>query len=502
MGDDREFDRMLEEELTALPLPDDTVAEVNPWRRAMVRIVWGTGLTTLTLNFWYLNYLLPAVGVVLLFLGFRTLRRENRWFALCWGLSLLDLASFYVGRVMDATIWVRDLPPLGAALALLGLVRSFCLWRGIRAVRRCAGQEDRAGAAAALLTFQCALVALGLLGGGNLQLQGLVFVVIFLGLYICIMRSLAKLPALLDGAGYVVRAAGARLSELAVWITWAVLLAAGLLVAGTVFCRYPMEWSPVEAGEQRELEEIRDSLLALGMPEQVAEDLAPGDLALLEGALSVTVQVREEPFNDGREERSVSGRTIHVQTVYDVRELCLSDIAVELPGGRWRIIHHFLWQAEPGLRTTECISLWPTTRDGFDGWRQEGEVTGRLLFDWQGTTYEGDYYSISTEPYTTNSFFWGESQSTDPTALFSLPRRGEYCRGYLTYGVETVEEGWLLDSWVNYTHQVKWLNYPAMTAQEYDRSGIWNGFGAFHTAQNAIQFYPASEAEKGSYQTR
>ena len=169
MGDDREFDRMLEEELTALPLPDDTVAEVNPWRRAMVRIVWGTGLTTLTLNFWYLNYLLPAVGVVLLFLGFRTLRRENRWFALCWGLSLLDLASFYVGRVMDATIWARDLPPLGVALALLGLVRSFCLWRGIRAVRRCAGQEDRAGAAAALLAFQCALVALGLLGGGNLQ---------------------------------------------------------------------------------------------------------------------------------------------------------------------------------------------------------------------------------------------------------------------------------------------------------------------------------------------
>ena len=262
-----------------------------------------------------------------------------------------------------------------------------------------------------------------------------------------------------------------------------------------------MEWSPVEAGEQRELEEIRDSLLALGMPEQVAEDLAPGDLALLEGALSVTVEVREEPFNDGREERSVSGRTIHVQTVYDVRELRLSDIAVELPGGRWRIIHHFLWQAEPGLRTTECISLWPTTRDGFDGWRQEGEVTGRLLFDWQGTTYEGDYYSISTEPYTTNSFFWGESQSTDPTAVFSLPRRGERCRGYLTYGVETVEEGWLLDSWVNYTHQVKWLNYPAMTAQEYDRSGIWNGFGAFHTAQTAIQFYPASETEKGSYQT-
>ena len=62
MGDDREFDRMLEEELTALPPTDEMARAVTPWRRAMGRVVWGTGLTTLTLDFWYLNYLLPAAG--------------------------------------------------------------------------------------------------------------------------------------------------------------------------------------------------------------------------------------------------------------------------------------------------------------------------------------------------------------------------------------------------------------------------------------------------------
>ena len=34
MGDDREFDRMLEEELTALPLPDEAVAEGMPRNQA------------------------------------------------------------------------------------------------------------------------------------------------------------------------------------------------------------------------------------------------------------------------------------------------------------------------------------------------------------------------------------------------------------------------------------------------------------------------------------
>ena len=160
MADDREFDRLLEEELSALPLPDAAVEEITPWKRAMTRIVWGVGLTTCTLNFWYLNYLLPAVGVVLLLLGFRTLRRENRWFAFCWAAAAVDAAAFFLLRVKDATLWSGANVPFGEALALLQLAQSFCLWQGIKAVRRAAGQEDRAGAAAALLVFQTVLTAL------------------------------------------------------------------------------------------------------------------------------------------------------------------------------------------------------------------------------------------------------------------------------------------------------------------------------------------------------
>ena len=498
MADEREFDQRLEEQLSGIPLPDAAVREITPWRRAMKRIVWGIGLTTVTLNFWNLDLVLPAAGWALLFLGFRTLRKENRWFGLCWVLSLCGLAAFFALCVENATIWSAAKVPLGAALLTGRLAQGFCLWRGIRAVRRAAGQDDRAGAVAALLIFQMILYALALFSGGSLRIQGLVPVAVSLILYICILRALARLPALLDGGGYVVRAAPARLSDRTAGIAWAVLLTAGVLLAGALLCRYPMEWTPAEAGEQQGLEGIRDNLLALGMPEQVVNDLAPEDLVLLDGALSVTTHVHEQPFNSGRRVVSRTEEGAFYRTVYDVKELRLSDIAVELPEGRWRIIHHFLWQEDPGPRTTECIKLWPSCRDSMGGWRQAGGLTGRLLYDWEGVTYTGDYYSISTETYTSDSIFWGETQNTDPFALFSLPRQGERCRGYLTYGMETVEEGWLIDSWCNYTHQVGWLNYPAMTAQEFDQSGAFSG-ATFRTSQTAIQFDPLSDSEKGSY---
>ena len=253
--------------------------------------------------------------------------------------------------------------------------------------------------------------------------------VILLGIYLCVLRSLAGLPALLDKAGYVVQAAPIRVADWGLGVAWAALLAAGVLTAGALFCRYPMEWAPVTVERCVDLETLRADLLALGMPEQVLDDLAAEDLTLLEDAVRVTVQVSEEPFNRGREVRSVSGSVTHTRTVYDVKELYLSHVAVEMPGGRWRIIHHFFWQEDPGLRTTECIKLWPAANEGNrQAWRLDGAVTGRLLFDWQGATYAGDYYQIGEERYTTTSRFWGESDEAGLFALFSLPRRGEDCR--------------------------------------------------------------------------
>lgn len=56
-------------------LPDK--AAVTPWKRAMGRVLAGTALTALGTNLWGLNYPLPGIGLVLMLLGFRLLRREE-----------------------------------------------------------------------------------------------------------------------------------------------------------------------------------------------------------------------------------------------------------------------------------------------------------------------------------------------------------------------------------------------------------------------------------------
>ncbi|OUQ81085.1 hypothetical protein [Flavonifractor sp. An100] len=484
MMDDREFDRALEEELTQLPPADGEMERITPWKRAMSRIVAGIILTTCTLNVWNLQQLMPAVGIVLLWLSFRTLRKENGWFTACWLISLYRAASLFVSLVLNATLWGTEQGlTLWSYLNLLPpLVQFICLWQGIKAVRRKAGQPDKAGAAGALVWFYLALCVLGLW-----QLQGWLVVLPIGVIYFLILRSMAKMSALLDGAGYEVRAASVRVSDRMVWIVWVLSLAIAIPLAGIFLGRYPMDWKPVEIKEQAGQEEIQTNLQSLGMPEQVLSDLSTEDLFSLEGAVRVFVMVDEHPFNDGRRVTQVQTNQVRSWREYDVKELKTSDIAVELENGNWRIIHHFFWQGDRGIGGTECLKIWPTDRLN-EGWRREGEPTGRVLYDRGGNTFESDFYFLGEESYTAQSIFWGQTYNNDLFAAFSLPLTGENCRGYVSYEIELVEEGWIIDSWSNYTHQVKWWNYPLMTAMQYSQAGMLYG-GDFETAQSAIQLF-------------
>lgn len=468
MREEDKLDVLLTQEAGELPPPPVVDEAITPWKRAIYRIVWGIGLTTCTLNVWIIKYLMLAVGTVLLWLGFRALRRENRCFTACWVISLIEAAFQFAGLILNATIWVSEQPLswLSYSGLMIPLIQYICLWQGIIEVRRRAGQPAEARAAGALVWFYLVLAAFGLL-----NVQGLIIVGALLVVYILILRSLSKFAHLLDEAGYQVQPAPVRVSERSIWITWFAALLVCISAATLLFGRYPMEWTPRPEGEQAGLEEIRVNLVELGMPEQVADDLSAEDLSSLEGALRAEAKVTEESFPVDTERRNLK----------------VTNLAVELPGKRWQIIHHFQWQIQPKYRTTECIALKSAAHTGVEGVHMEGTVTGRLLYDKDGTTYLGDYYRLEEEVFTTNSIFWSPTEKHLFMALFSIPLGGENCRGYLTYPMSTGEDSKILKSWMNYTHQVGFWNYPLMTAEEYEKLGIWRS-GSFQTAQASINW--------------
>ena len=62
MRDWEPFDDALRDAAADLPLSEETVQAVTPFRTAVRYVTAGLCLSFLTLNGWYLQYLLPALG--------------------------------------------------------------------------------------------------------------------------------------------------------------------------------------------------------------------------------------------------------------------------------------------------------------------------------------------------------------------------------------------------------------------------------------------------------
>ena len=499
---EQEFEAMLESSVSELP-PEEIVKEVTPWKKAVNRILTGMALCTVTLRFGGLDLstVLPAVGIVLLFLGFRALRRENKWFQCCFITTVFRAAFFFFTVVLKTTILYSTAlsPQITQALSVIGLPFLFaeilCLRNGLRTVQVKAGLPPRAGGAVALLVWYGLVCVLAAIQSGEL----LLIMVIMLVAYFFILRSLYLLSKELDEAGYAVQTSFLKIPDrlFVLFIGAALVLGCtfGYLLGGS----YPMEWSVVEQSEHAEVADIKNNLLELGFPEYVLNDLAPEEIAACEGALQVVVDVTDEPVNGGRrvsrEGKEGDQSYTWFDTVYDVKELRLTGVAVQLPGERerWMIFHHFLWTVDPGFYGTESIQLWPTYRNVPEGWASAGEVTGRVLYDQDGETLSAPYYFLGTQTFTSQSLFWGAQENTDVFAAFSMPAEGEHYRGYVAYPAAEAQDGYIITSWINYTHQKSWLQYPAVTAMETRMANNRNDAGIFQTVQIAFQFYATDE---------
>ena len=490
---DDAFEALLAQSVDELP-PEEIVADVTPWRRAMERVLFGLALCMVTLNFWCLNYLLPAIGTVLLLLGFRALRRENPWLGGCFVCAVLRTACVFPSLILNTTILPGDACKSAAAAvsAALMLALLLCFWQGLCAVRRKAGLPAQGGGAGALLAWyvlMCILAAV--------HYTGLLVPIAMLVGYVCILRSLFRLSRALDEAGYAIAPQPVRVTDRCIALVLAAALGIGCTLGYLFGGSYRMDWQPADTSKQTQTAAIRQQLLDLGFPEAVLDDLTPEDIAACDGALRVVVETEDYPVNDGRnvlwEAYNEKHERYYVQdTVYDVKELRLTGVAVQLPGERetWMVFHHFLWTTDPGFYGTEAIQIRPAYRSIPEGWSAAGDVTGRVLYDRDGQTFAAPYASLGAQTFTANTVLWGEQTNTDLFAAFSLPRHAEHARGYVAYSTTDARDGYVLSSGEYYVHQQTWLQYPVVTAMEKRLTAAWGDTGAFRTVQDVLQFDP------------
>ena len=466
-----------------------TTTPITEFRHHMDNAMAGLAMTMFTLNILGLNYLLYTVGILLMLTAFRALRKMNRAFGACYVLSIARAVLHFCSLILNATIYGGTSPSViiqytcaAVTVLLLAFLRS-----GIRTAQKSVSITPHSGSLTCLLLFS-------LLFFTNVQLNGFVLAIGFLVVIIVIIRCLFGLVAELDEAGYAVKPTPIRIPDGTLVRSILLFLAAGIACGYIFGARYPMDWQAVDASEHAEVQEIKVHLLELGFPDYVLDDLTAEDILTCEGALEVVVQTADHAANDGREVRTTIGTHTQIETVYDTKELRITGVSVRLPGDRqhWKIFQHFLWQTNPGFCGTEALQIWPACRSDM-GWDLADPYTGRVLYNDGAITYEAPYYSLGSDTYTADSIFWGKSQQTDVFTTFSMPRKGEQHRGYISYGVQEMREGAIVDGWINYIHQESRFQYPVQTAKQYRMNGGMFSHGPFRVMQDALQFYPANE---------
>lgn len=492
---DENFENVLEQSVSAPT--EEIVTEVTPWKRSMNRILVGIALNAITLNFFSLNYILPAIGTVLKLLGFRTLRHENKWFKACFTVSAMRAVYKFSTLILNTTIYHNAFYDsvvgeiflfIDAALMITELT---CLWRAFISVQRKAELPKHVGGAVALIIYNVIVFFLSLTEQEFVVLPFLSIIA-----FIFIIRSLNKLSKELDEAGYVIRTKPIKVTDRCIVISVVSVLLVGFTCAYMFGGSYSMEWTPIDTDEHENVEEIKANLINLGFPKDILDDISAEDIAACKNATHVVVKETEENVNYGI--TAVTDKLFRTITENSsqVRKLHFTSIGVRLSGEEttWIIFHHFHWKDNPYFYGTESIQLWPAYADGYLS--PAGDTTGRILYDKDGETFASDYYFLGPKTFTSNSIFFGEKNSTDIFASFSMPRGGEQQRGYVAYPMYELKDGHLIQSWCNYTHQATPLQYPAKTAMEQRMANSNNYAGAFTTYQEQFIIHPEEISDK------
>lgn len=462
-----EFDRMIEQEIADTIPTQGVVDEVNPWHEPIDRIAGGLALTGITLNFLYLQYLLPAVGVVLQYLGFRALRRNGAAFRLAWALSVVRLVWVGAFLVLSVTPWLpTGNLDIGLGLAGMGIqiVQMLALRAGLRQVCRTADIEPKSDPLKAAVCWEGFILVLAFSPLAHSWLAAIPMLIAF----VCIVRALFRLGEAMGEAGYCFTAAPVRLNTSAV--RWGFLGGCLLLMLALSVCvNHPrLDAAPMEEHGEAE---IRQQLADLGLPEEVLADLTDEDVRALDGAFHVACCAEMLAFGPDAQSMTLCDQTnaperapIGPEIPPGKDTMIASTYYIELPEYRMAVLHRLAW-VQGSAYWGDAFSAFEDSDYGYD------LIGGRLVYEKRGQTYAAPIPDLADNTVTTTNMF-GTYTSNQISGVISYPLGADNPRGYMLYGMQLDENRVFGATGINYYHASQPFCLPYRTPR--DRTLGWN----------------------------
>lgn len=464
-----DFDRQVIDCLSEITPPEEEIQRINPWSKPIGFITWGFILTTIHLNFVYLQYILPTIGVVLIYLGFRSLRRENKYFTVLWIISMVKLLLQLVHLVWISTpLNLVEYPEaaVGTALFVFHLAMFLIFQAALDKTYFKAGKtvQERPLIWASLWALAVyLLVMFSLPVGWWIAIPMLIC-------YYLIVRSLFRVGEQLDDTGYILTNAPVRIGSRT--FGWGFcLMALAVVLACTVYYNHlplePRVYSPPE------MTGARQRLLELDFPAEALQYLSDEDVELLSEAKDVEVFRKLLMFDPRKIEHWESyGNHTSITHTYEPgkKNMEVTTIFIEMPENLLYVMQYFTWQGGS-----------PVWQDGFlisgENKTEDKEiVSSGLFYEQQGIKYIAGFPRLVCDKFTQYTMF-GPDYSVMIAGALSYPFGSEKQGGYVLYRypIDADSDQFVSHALFSYVHLVSPLRIPYARTEDL----ILNGAYAF-----------------------
>ncbi|QSX06644.1 hypothetical protein JYG23_04090 [Sedimentibacter sp. zth1] len=412
-------------------------------------ICWGMVLISIHINLFHLSYIFTAIGYMLIFIGFRDLCNENKYFKICFYISALSSIYYIFDIIFIASPLSKNevlLSIVNFMIFIFNIILIIMFSEAISYACKKVNYRLDKNPFMGLIILQIMYLLISFTSFNN---SWIVFI-IMVYLYIKFIKSIYRIGLCLYKSEYNFIAPKHKISNTI--ISYGYLLFSFIIVC--LFCAFfnhlYIEDRPLE---EYIMSENRNKLINLGFPDNIIEELPEENIEMMHNALQVSVSSEYLAFNknykiymieDIVENKIDKGNIIKVTTVY-----------TELPNKKLYVLHYFEW-INGNAFWEDGIRIWAD----FD--RELKLVNAKLMFDKNNIRYIADFPRICSKKMSCNSFFNYKSDFFQIYGALSFPFNTKNQRGYVLYYFDRDDNDGIIStcSSFEYVHLIHPINIP------------------------------------------
>ncbi|NFD76680.1 hypothetical protein FC826_00510 [Clostridium botulinum] len=411
----------------------------NPWRKPMSNIAWGFVFTVMTFNFLSLQYILPTIGVGLLYIGFSDLRKENKEFNIAWIFSIINMVIHVLSLIYANTPLNINFKNDVIRIFILSAFQVIFLLifrKGLKKVFEKADARPSKDPLLGVIIWRIVILIFVIEEFGSVWY--IYIPVIFF--YFYNFRLLYKLG---DDLSYI------KFNDLddTVRLTskkhvWQYIIGCAFIVIICILGSNHIRLNSTEFISTK-ISESRDKLMNIGFPKVILKDISDDEVDILKDAIHIDVSselLMFDPSEETIKDESGIYNTIHKPGKSNLKT---TTIYVELKDNRMYAIEYFQWLGGS--------AYW---HDGFtiSGSEKLELINGRLLYEKNGTSYSADIPRLKNEMISQSDLFGYESQSEKIAGAVNYPFGSDRQRGYVFYQLDIRKDVGTGCNIFNYVH--------------------------------------------------